>query len=213
MKTLIKSKPFVLITLPLLIFITAVIIIAMVNLGQTKEIEIVVTPASATIKIDGKSYENGTYKFKEGTYQVHLEKENFVSKDFSFNTNDTDRIYEYLEQADGTYSWYLNHETDALLLTKIGSFNADIEAQEFTKSYNAISKLPIIYANYDDQYNYTEYRIDGGKFSECVADFCLKITDTTGGNYEVAKQKMKEQGINPDNYEIVYTYTPITPLE
>lgn len=212
MKTLIKSKPFILITLPLLIFIAIIIIIATINMGQTKEIEILITPASATIKIDGKNYQNGTYKFKEGEHQVHLEKENFTSKDFTFNTSNTDKIYEYLEQTDGTYSWYLNHEEDALLLTQIGSFNASVRALEFTKSHNAISKLPLVYANYDEHYNYTEYRVDGGKFSECVSDFCLKITDTTGGNLDAAKQKLKEQGINPDNYEIVYSYTPITPL-
>ena len=54
--------------------------------------------------------------------------------------------------------------------------------------------------------------IDGGMFDGCEGTFCLKITDTTGGNYERAIQMIKEKGFNPDDYEIIYENKPITPL-
>ena len=212
-KSTIKTHPFIFVCLILFTFITIILFITAINLGQTKEVEILVAPASATVEIDGKKYENGTYKLKTGEHQVHIEKENFTTKDYTFTIESTTKLYDFLEQKDGSFSWYLDHESDALLLTQIGSYNASIEAEKFTTTYSVISKLPIIYANYDENYNYTEYRIDGGKFSDCKTDFCLKVTDTTGGNLEAAKEKLKEQGITPEDYELLYTYTPITPLE
>lgn len=212
-KSTIKSHPFIFVTLALFAFIVVVLFITAINIGPSTEIEVLVAPASATVEIDGKKYENGTYRFKNGEHQVYIEKDGFVSKDYTFSTENTSKLYDYLEQTDGSFSWYLDHESDALLLTQIGSYTANLEAEKFAAKYSVISKLPIVYANYDQDYNYTEYRIDGGKFSDCESDFCLKITDTTGGNLDAAKERLKEQGINPEDYEILYVYMPITPIE
>lgn len=90
---------------------------------------------------------------------------------------------------------------------------ADRAAKAYREAHPIIIALPIIYANYDESYNYTEFRIDGGEFPECSTDFCLKITDTTGGNYAHARELIKNSGYSPDDYEIIYEYKPITPLE
>lgn len=212
-KSAIKSHPIIFISLAILAFVSLILFITAINLTPKKQVEILIAPASATIEIDDKKYENGTYSFEVKDHQIRITKDGFSSKEYSFNPDNTDKIYDYLEQSDGSFSWYLNHESDALLLTQIGSYTASNEAQQFASTYSVISKLPIVYANYDENYNYTEYRIDGGKFSGCLTDFCLKVTDTTGGNLENAKKSLKDQGINPDSYEILYSYTPITPLE
>ena len=103
--------------------------------------------------------------------------------------------------------------TDGSVATTAGDSAATAKQKAYLKAHPIINELPIIYANYDEQYNYTEFRIDGGEFPECSTDFCLKITDTTGGNYAHARELIKNSGYNPDDYEIIYEYKPITPLE
>ncbi|MBQ3310048.1 hypothetical protein IJG73_01235 [Candidatus Saccharibacteria bacterium] len=91
--------------------------------------------------------------------------------------------------------------------------SADAAAKKFLEQYPVINVLPIIYAHYDEAYNYTEFRVDGGQFDDCSQDFCLKITDTTGGNFDFAKELITAAGHNPDDYELLYEYKPIVPLE
>ena len=121
-------------------------------------------------------------------------------------------MYTYLRQTDGSFSWYQNHPDDGLLLTQIGDYLADQETSSYAKKYPIMEALPIIYANYDKNYNYTEFRIDGGKFDGCNSDFCIKITDSTGGNLDLAKSKIKDAGFNPDDFQILYEYKPIQAL-
>ena len=208
-----KSQPLLLTILTLLVFFTVILVISALSIKHTVEVEICVAPASATVVVDGKTYENGTYEITAGELSVHIEKSGFVSKDFTFNTTTNQKLYTYLLQEDGTYSWYESHESDALLLTKIGDYETGITASLYAENYSITSVLPIIYASYDAEYNYTEFRIDGGSFSGCDTNFCLKVTDVTGGNLDLAKSKITAAGYNPDDYQILYEYTPITPLE
>lgn len=213
MKNLLRKNPLaiiIVIGLLLLGIISAVILIYRQN---TVEIELRIAPASATVLIDGKKYQNGTFRIKPGTYTIKIEKEGFTTKEYQFNTDTTKKIYDYILQTDGSYSWYLNHSEDAELLTSIGDYEANLEATAYNDKHKIVYSLPIIYANYDKDYNYTEYRIDGGSFDGCNTDFCLKVTDTTGGNLDNAKQKIKDAGFNPDDYQILYQYTPIIPLD
>ena len=196
-----------------LLALTAVILTLLLKPAAKKSVEILIAPASATITIDGKPYQNGTYDLESGTVNVHLEKPDFVSQDFTFDTTKSNKLYAYLLQTDGTFSWYETHESDDLLLSTIGDYQALKSADSYTANHPVIKDLPIIYADYDTQYNYTEFRIDGGKFDGCSSDFCLKVTDTTGGNLDFAKSLLAKKGIDPANYEILYEYKPITPLD
>lgn len=79
------------------------------------------------------------------------------------------------------------------------------KAKEYEKKYPIIKILPLIYAHQEKDYtNYREFRIDGGRFSECERDFCLMITDSTGGNKKIAINEIRKNGYNPDDYEIIY---------
>lgn len=211
-KNFFQKYPLLIVGFIVLIFATIILFITALNLNGTSEIELLVAPASASVTIDGKAYQNGTFRIPSGTHTIKIEKDNFNSKEFTFDTGNTDKIYAYILESDGSYNWYLNHSEDALILTSIGDYEAALKAENYAKTYQISSILPIIYANYDEQYNYTEYRIDGGSFTGCNSDFCLKITDTTGGNYDAAKQKIEDAGFNPDDYQILYEYIPIENL-
>ena len=205
-----KNKKLIIGAASLLVLLVFAAVAGLVTfLTSTTEIEIVVAPASATILIDGKEYKNGKERITSGKHNVIIKKDGFNTSEFSFDTADTNKLYAYILENDNGYNWYLNHQDDSMLLTKIGSYINDKEASSY-QSKNPISlSLPIIYAHYDEAYNYTEYRIDGGTFTDCKSDFCIKITDTTGGNYEAAIQKIKDTGFNPDDYQILYEYKPI----
>lgn len=191
-----------------------ILVITALSLGPKGSVEILVAPASAEITINGKSYRNGTFDFTPGDYKVEIKKSGFTPKSLilSVTANTSQKLYAYLVQEDGEYIWYKDHLSDDLILTKIGDYEADLAEKSYQKVHPIISSLPLIIASYDENYNYTEYRIDGGSFETCKSGFCLKITDVTGGNYESALNNIKNLGYNPEDFEILYEFTPIIPL-
>ena len=216
MKINFKNPKIQRIILIILIVLIPIIILFTISYNSSlATLDLLIAPKSSTIKINDKIYQNGEYKLKPGTYTVEISKKNFFTKTFTLNlkSNKTTKLHTYLEQTDGSYSWYLNHPEDDFIRTQIGDEEATKESEQYKKDYPIITVLPLIHAEYDDQYNYTEYRIDGGNFEECEKEFCLKITDTTGGNEENAKNLIRKNGYNPEKYEIIYDYVPIEPLE
>lgn len=178
-------------------------------------VDLLVAPVSSKITINNKEYKNGQHKLTPGEYEVIISKEDFNTKTFklSLKAGKTTNLHTFLDQTDGLETWYINHNEDDLIRTQIGDEQATKASEKYNKKYPIVSVLPLIYADYDDNYNYTEYRIDGGKYDECKKEFCLKITDSTGGNEEKAKRFIQENGFDPNDYEIIYEYTPIEPLE
>ena len=196
-----------------LVFFASVLVLTAIGMNPKAKVEVLVAPASANITINGKSYKNGTYDLPKGEVYVKIEKDGFNTKEYKFNTAQNDKLYDYLLQKDGTWSWYLEHQDDALILNSIGDREAEEMSSSYLAKYPILEKLPIIVSEYDDNDNYIEFRIDGGKDENCDEDFCLIFTDSTGDNLDYAKEKIREIGFNPSNYQIIYTYTPITPLE
>ncbi|MBR3137765.1 hypothetical protein IKG41_00200 [Candidatus Saccharibacteria bacterium] len=190
------------------------IIFIIINSGKNATLDIIVSPLSAEIKIDGKEYKNGTYQFEPGEVEVEITKDGFTSerKTILLEPNKTTKLYTYLMPIDGSFDWYLNHEEDMMILNTIGDAEANADSASYREKYPIIEILPIQFVDYDENWELTEFRIDGGMFDGCEGTFCLKITDTTGGNYEKAIQMIKEKGFNPDDYEIIYENKPIVPL-
>ena len=182
---------------------------------KSATLEILVAPTSARIVINDKDYQNGTYKFEPGNMVATISKAGFTTKTVNFvlNEHQVTKLYVYLLEEGGGYDWYLEHAEDAKILSKIGDTEADYKSEQYRKKYPVSTVLPIVYANYDKEWNYTEYRIDGGQFDGCKTDFCIKITDVTGGNYENAIEQIENKGYSLDDYQILYEQKPITPLK
>lgn len=216
-----KVNPILLAVL-LLSFFTLFILIFSLSQMRTATVEILVTPSTAHISLNHKSYHNGTYRLRAGNYQVSLSSPEFTSQTFTFELKpkQTHKLYAFLEPKDPDSDYYQTHPKDAKLLTTIGDYLAQIDAKTQLDQYPVLEHLPIVFAEYSKDYStYTEYRIDGGSFKSdnpklnCPTDFCLKITDVTGNNYQKAIDHLKSLHINPADYHILYEYTPITPLE
>lgn len=196
------------------IIIIILIVILIYNLNHNAKLDLLVAPREAKVTIDGKIYQNGVYNFKPGEIEIKVTMDGFDSKETKLvlEPNTTTTYYTYLMPIDGSFDWYLNHEEDMMLLNTIGDAEANADAKSYLEKYPIVEVLPIIYANYDDVWNYTEFRVDGGKFDDCEETFCLKITDTTGGNEDAAIEMIREKGFNPSDYEIIYKQEPIVEL-
>lgn len=208
----IKNHPIPVVIIVSLIFFALVLVVTALSLNPTSEVEILVAPESATVSINGKTYKNGTYKLPSGDVSVKIEKDDFTPKEYTFNTLKNNKLYDYLTQ-NGDLSWYDSHPEDAIILTTIGDYEADLTANSFIEKYPISKNLPVIIAEYDNDDNYIEFRIDGGKFENCDRDFCLKITDSTGNNLAYAREEIRKLGFEPNNFEIIYEYDPVIPLE
>lgn len=191
------------------------LVMIIIDSRKSATLDILVAPSSATIKINDQKYENGTYRFEPTTLSYEISKEGFSTKSGTLELKDgeTVKLYMYLIPENGSLDWYLKHEDDQMILNSIGDAEAHRDSTAYLLANPVIQALPIIYANYDENWDYTEFRVDGGTFENCTKDFCLKITDTTGGNYENAVKKIREAGFDPQNYEIIYEYKPIVELE
>ncbi len=197
------------------ILLLILIFIGIIMSKPNATLDILVTPLSAKILINDEEYSNGTYNLEPGEIMAVISKDGFTSQEIKLDLveGETTKLYTYLLPADGSFDWYLNHEEDMMVLNTIGDAIAYEEGMSYIEKNPIIEILPIIYADYDKNWNYTEFRVDGGKFDKCEKAFCLKITDTTGGNYEAALGLIREKGFDPEDFEIIYEYKPITPLE
>ena len=78
---LIRKNPVVSVIVFTVVFITGILVITAINLKTTGELELLVAPTSANVTVDGKSYQNGTFRFTIGEHQVKIEKENFETQE------------------------------------------------------------------------------------------------------------------------------------
>lgn len=168
-------------------------------------LNILVAPASAEIKIDGKVYKNGVYEHMHpGTVKVEISKDGFETKkmDFEILAYQTTDLRVSLN---GNEDYYEEHPEDQKALELLNEARGESEAETFFKVYPIARKIPIIVETYNNaRTEYIYYRIDGGMYDGCKWDFCLKITDISGGNYDRAIEKIKSLGFNPEDYQIFY---------
>ena len=168
-------------------------------------LDLLVTPLSAKIEINGRIYKNGEHKFDPGEINVEITKEGFKTQNYVINlpANETTKLYTYLVQNDGSLNWYLDHQEDEAILMQIGGIEATEESEKYTEQNPVVAAIPIIVEEYKNGIYY-DFRVDGGMFENCKKDFCLKISDVGGNGYERALEEIRKRGYNPENYEILY---------
>ena len=92
------------------------------------------------------------------------------------------------------------------------AYLAQAAERKFLEEYPIMNIIPINYAKYSDDFSeYREFSVDSRVLPE-DGTFVLIITDRTGDNEQFAKDYIRSQGYNPDDYEFIYNYTPINNL-
>lgn len=202
---LIKKYPF-LAVLGLLITVLIVIFIAVIFVKKgTAELEILVVPTDAKVVIEGEIYENGTYtEMEAGVYGVNISRKGFkdVNTKIELKNDEKTKLFVALDSEDGQYEY---SDQEKSLIGIIDEYKTEEKAKEYIEKYKIMKVLPIVVEQYnEDMTEYTSFRVDGGKFDGCESDFCVKITDITGGNYVKAKEVVKKKGYTLDDYEVIY---------
>lgn len=193
-----------------------IIVLFFQDLGRSATLDILIAPSSAKVEINNQIYKTKkTYRFEPGEYVAEISAEGFQTKEenIALQAGETTKLYIYLIPEDGDMSWYAKHPEEDMILTSIGSWAAQDKSSTYLEAHPIANILPIEVVEVDPKtYDWTEYRIDGGQFAECKSDFCLKITDSTGGNRKNALEKIRAKGYQPEDYEIIYEYTPVKPV-
>ena len=176
------------------------------RLTFSAKLDVLVVPADASVLINGKEYDNGVYEnLQVGKAKVSISKEGFDSQEFEIELkrNEETRLYTYLE---GNEEWYDSADTNTqYLLDIINEYRGEQQTVELLNKYPIMKSVPIVIEKFYNNYTeYISYRIDGGIFEGCEKEFCLKITDISGGNYERALQTIRDKGYDADDYEIIY---------
>ena len=192
-------------------FVLLAIVLAYFSIKMlfSASLDILVVPAEAKIMIDGQNYENE--KIYEGlmakTVHVDISMDGFDSQSFDLELkrDETVRLYTYLTGNDDWYKEHANDEKVSTALELINEHNGEVEVQSLFEKYPIMSVLPIVYEKYLNNYsNYISYRVDVGEFDGCKGEFCIMITDISGGNYDRALQAIRDKGFSPEDYEILY---------
>lgn len=217
MRNFVRRHPLITILIVLNCIVMGVIAgFFIVKSTKTATLDILVAPEAATVTINGKIYENGMYQLAPGDYTVHIEQSGLVAKEFSLKLDDGgfSRLHSYLVDSAGSFAYYEAHDDDALLLERIvqdSSDGADKAAKQFLKAYKtrreALASLPITYDEQaDNGFGFIYLYIDHGDRTVCKQklEACLVINDTTGGNYNLAIDLLRERGFKVADYEIVY---------
>lgn len=204
--------------LSLLLFLNVVavllaILIIVIHNSKTVTIDVMVAPREAVVELNGAKYENlQSHNVAPGEYHVVLSMEGMQTKEFDLSLTDGNfvRIWDYLLDAEGGFSYYIAHPEDVAILESVADDEAKVWLEEYNKVWGIVNILPIKYDSFTPDYAYyTQYEIVLDSREDCPKILCLKIVDGTGGNEQAAIDKIKENGFNPDDYEIKYEYDSI----
>lgn len=193
------------------------IILYIIDSRKTATLHTIIAPSFAKIIINNKTFTpNHDIRLEPGEYTVAVQAENFQSQEQKLTLEDhqTTTLALYLDPNDGNaFTWYETHDKEYSYFLSASNYLANQSATEYAEKYPISAILPFTVVEVDPvTYDWTEYKVGGGKFDGCNSDYCIKITDTTGGNREKALDKIREKGFNPNDYQILYEETPIQPL-
>lgn len=176
------------------------------NYDKTATLDFFIAPSTATIKLNNQSLKSdGKIKLKPGNYLVTIENSNFsgFSKEIELKTNQTTFLYEYLEPDQNHQDYYQTHPEETSRIQHISDFKADLERKNYTDSDPIFKVTP--FSSYQSGFS-----INAEKQKQ-TSKVLLKIDLFTCSDQQLdslksaAYQYLKDNQINPDNYDIEFT--------
>ena len=194
---------FLLLSLFILIyfFITWII-----NYDKTATLEYYLATSTATITLDQQNLQpEGKIKLKPGTYKLKITKQGFTdfSIEIELKPNQTTTLYQALEPDSTNTDYYQTHPDEASRVQHIADANADLERKNYTDSDPIFKITP--YSSYQNGFSIISEK------QENTSKILLKIDLLTCSDDQIQKLKdaayqyLKDNKINPDNYDIRLT--------
>lgn len=208
-----RKNLFITSIIGLVAILVFIVILTIINLQKSATLNIIIAPINATVNIDGHKFKtNETTKYYPGTYTAEISADGFIAQSLSLDlsANQESYLYVALEPTPENSDYYDENPNESGRRQAVYDANYQLYSDEYTAKYPIVGSLP--YQNTDDRrgYDFTNYRIDYGKFDNCKSDFCLKITDNVGIYQDEAMNYLRSSGQNIDDYEIIYEYTGST---
>ena len=178
---------------------------------KTATVDILVAPIEATVKLNGRAYENQrSYDLRPGKYTAEISYDGLESKkvEFTLEKNSFYRLREYLTGKDGDLSFYKKNDTNYEVFREIAQNNdklADfIKTQD--KALALRDELPIEISEYTEGFQSQIWYIINFDTSEkdCDKAACIVITDLSGGSEQAAKNLLVSKGYRLEDYKIKY---------
>ena len=176
-----------------------IIVAVAINFPKTAKVDILVSPRSAKVTLNGKKYSSGIHRIEPGTYILEIKKDGFedVQAEIDIEKEDVKKIYYCLIAEKENY--YEDNEVDAEICDRIEESNG-LDHDSMVLSADPIQKL-IPYHSYEKK-----FFIDKENDSVTVLKITLLscIEERRNGLKENALEWLRENGIDPNNYTIEY---------
>ena len=187
---------------------------------HSAKISFFIAPSSAIIKFDGREIQSGIkpnnnnpeildinlieHQITPGKHIIEISKDGFttITDEVELKKGDKLVYYNYLLQEDGSMDWYGEHEEESRLLETIIPSLAQSDHEKIEEKYPLIKILPLKSDYYIN--DYTEHIKYDISYTLIDDQATIKITDRSGGNKELALEKIRSLGYNPDDYKIEY---------
>lgn len=213
-ETYTRNRKFLLLFSIVAIIVIAIsaIVLTIINSQKSATIQIIVAPTTATVKIDGHQFKTeDTVHYYPGNFTAEISATGFTSQtlDLELVADQEAHLYIALEPTADNADYYEQHLIDANRRQAVYDASYQLGSDEYATKYPIVTILPYSYSAEDQFGDPIGYRIDYGKFDNCISDFCLQITGYLKSNLEEAKNYIKSKGFNPDDYQILFNYTPI----
>lgn len=169
-------------------------------------LSVLVAPAGATVKLDGKGIRAGDIKVAAGQHKLSAEKNGFASqtKDFTATAHQTTFAGLILAPSSAaTANWYQNHPKDAELAQKVSNQLFDQAGKSAVSANPLLNKLPYIGAG-------EHFQIDFGVPSAAskTGQPAIYIRYDSEGAKADALAWIKSQGADASKLDIVYISLP-----
>lgn len=210
-----KNRPgllFILGTIAFLALAIGIIILTIIDGHKTAKLKILIAPSFATVEIDQHKFSTDTTtKFFPGSYTVNISADGFVSQSLPLDlpTGQETHLYIALEPTPENANFYQNNTAEADLRQAVYDATYQLGSDEFLARYPVACILPYDHYTQNEFFEPTGYRIDYGHFDNCKNSFCLQVTGYTQSALSEAKSYLQSKGFNPNDYEIVFNYTPL----
>lgn len=196
----------------LIFFIVIAIVLAIFDSRKTARLNILISPSFATVKIDNHIFKTeDDIRYFPGTYTAEISAEGFIPQSIPIEliANQEEHLYIALVPTPENSDYYEQNPRESGRLQAVIDSDYDAGSATYLAQYPIISIIPYEHSTEDRFGDPAGYRIDYGKFDDCDSDFCLQVTGYLKSNLEEAKEYIKSKGFNPDDYQILFNYTPV----
>lgn len=191
----------------LLVLIIVSVIIKVEDDKNSAMVSVLITPSIAKVEIGNKVVKPiGEFRIRPGEYEVVVSADGFETKNTTLvaKENETVKLELFLEPLAENSNWYNTHDGDSLILGEINN-NLTLAALDELMAANPIlNELPIEIDYFTSDYSRRIHYTISYLLNDDNTNFSIIIKDYSGGNYDDAILRLKNNGADVEQLVIKY---------